>query len=244
MKISLIQNHPFTADLNANIADHLKYAKQCADLGVELLLFPELSLTGYEPTLAAELALEKDDLRLQRLQEFSDEHHVTLGVGLPLRSPEGICISLLFFRPGLPVIAHHKQYLHPDEEPYFSSGPNLPGIIVNGIQFGLAICYELSVDEQLQEQMQYNPAFYLTSVAKAPKGLATATTHLAQIARKYNIITGMANSVGAANGTQCMGNTAVWDSGGHILGLLNQTDAGMMVFNTVDRSCNAHYFNV
>ncbi|TDQ33011.1 carbon-nitrogen hydrolase family protein [Zeaxanthinibacter enoshimensis] len=241
MKISLVQNRPYTANLSANIKDHVEYAQKSVETGAELVVFPELSLTGYEPTLAAGLALEKDDSRLQPLQDFSDKHKITLGVGVPLLSKKGICISLLFFRPGLPVIVHHKQYLHPDEEAYFVSGPNLPGIRLDGLHVGLAICYELSVKEQLVEQLKHEPGIYLSSVAKAPRGLATATTQLAQIARKYNIITGMVNCVGPANGSICMGNTAIWDSGGSLLGLLNQQDTGILILDLENRYCESVY---
>ncbi len=56
-------------DLPANIARHLAFMRQAAERGVEFLLFPELSLTGYERSLAAGLAITPGDPVLAPLRE-------------------------------------------------------------------------------------------------------------------------------------------------------------------------------
>lgn len=42
--------------IDANLALHQQFMRRAQALGVGLLVFPELSLTGYEPTLADALA--------------------------------------------------------------------------------------------------------------------------------------------------------------------------------------------
>jgi predicted amidohydrolase len=64
--------------------------------GADVILFPELSLTGYEPQLAQELAMDPTDRRLDAFQLVSDRHQVTLGLGMPVRGVKGIYISLVF----------------------------------------------------------------------------------------------------------------------------------------------------
>ena len=47
LKIGLAQINPKLGDVESNLALHLAKIEEAADLGVELLVFPELSLTGY-----------------------------------------------------------------------------------------------------------------------------------------------------------------------------------------------------
>lgn len=43
-------------DISANLRLHMEFMQHAREQGVGLLLFPELSLTGYEPILAEALA--------------------------------------------------------------------------------------------------------------------------------------------------------------------------------------------
>jgi predicted amidohydrolase len=87
-----------------------------------VIIFPELSLTGYEPTLAKELAIHQDDKRLDDFQQISDLHGITIGLGAPTKGSKGICISMIFFQPHRERRLYSKKYLHADEYPYFVSG--------------------------------------------------------------------------------------------------------------------------
>jgi len=55
-------------DIAANTGRHLRFASQAADKGVRLIVFPELSLTGYELNHARGCALTPDSLRLDPLR--------------------------------------------------------------------------------------------------------------------------------------------------------------------------------
>ena len=53
--------------------------------GAQVVVFPELSLTGYELARAAELAFEPLDTRLEPLLALARRAQVTLVVGAPVR---------------------------------------------------------------------------------------------------------------------------------------------------------------
>lgn len=59
--------------------------QRAAELGASYLLFPELSLTGYEPDLAREMALLADDARLAPLAALAVKLQLPTTVGVPLR---------------------------------------------------------------------------------------------------------------------------------------------------------------
>lgn len=101
-------------DIENNLSGHLAFMQRAAELGASYLLFPELSLTGYEPDLARELALLPDDARLAPLVALAVKLRLTTTLGMPLRGPnDSVLIGALTFTAGGDVIAYAKQYLHP-----------------------------------------------------------------------------------------------------------------------------------
>lgn len=72
-------------DISANLTLHMDFMQHAHEHGVGLLVFPELSLTGYEPTLAEALAQDIDSPVLSPLRHLARETSITTVVGLPLR---------------------------------------------------------------------------------------------------------------------------------------------------------------
>src|SRR6476620_2963887 len=95
MKIAAIQTSPIIGDFAKNIEAHKKLIELSTDNGADLIFFPELSLTGYEPKLANELAISPDDDRLNDFQNISDAKEITIAVGVPIRAETGIMIGMI-----------------------------------------------------------------------------------------------------------------------------------------------------
>ena len=93
MRIALAQAHAVAGEIATNVAHHLELVKLATAHGARLIVFPELSLTGYEPALAGRLALDLRDIRddggqspLRDLQRASDESGASILVGSPTAS--------------------------------------------------------------------------------------------------------------------------------------------------------------
>src|SRR5256885_16415586 len=84
-KIAAAQVASIRGDIQANVATHAAAIAAAARHGVAVLVFPELSLTGYEPDLAAELAMTAEDGRLAPLLALAREHRIEAVVGAPLQ---------------------------------------------------------------------------------------------------------------------------------------------------------------
>lgn len=67
MKISIAQIEPVKGDIERNLARHLLFIEAALEKKADFIMFPELSLTGYEPELAEELATDAGDERLAPL---------------------------------------------------------------------------------------------------------------------------------------------------------------------------------
>jgi predicted amidohydrolase len=81
MKICIAQSKPIKGNISANIEAHKTFIKLALTLNAEAIFFPELSLTGYEPELARELATNQNDHRLDIFQEISDKNNIMIGLG-------------------------------------------------------------------------------------------------------------------------------------------------------------------
>ena len=230
MKLCVAQTRPVKGDIPANIKRHIALIELAR--GADVILFPELSLTGYEPTLAKELAIERDDSRLDDFQAISDSSAVTLGVGAPTSFTSGTHITMFLFQPHKPRLTYSKRHLHPDEEPFFVAGQQIMTLNVNRTVIAPAICYELSVREHSESAARSGASVYMASVAKTAKGLEAAIPTLADIARRYSMTVLMANSVGECDGCECAGETSVWNNKALLVGQLNGRDEGVLTIDT------------
>src|SRR6185436_17876670 len=102
-----------------------------------------LSITGYEPGLASELATAKDDKRFDVFQKISDSKNIIIGVGMPIGTNWGVQIGMIIFQPGKAREVYAKQHLHSDELPYFVNGEEQFYLNSDNHKIALAICYEL-----------------------------------------------------------------------------------------------------
>jgi predicted amidohydrolase len=235
MKLALAQTKPVTGNISANVIAHEQFIRASVAKGADAIFFSELSLTGYEPTLAGALAIVPTDARLKLFQELSSQHTITIAVGAPLKTQTGIIISVLIFQPGQSVLVYGKQYLHPDEEPWFVPGINLAPISINDCRVGLAICYELAVEEHFNTMMPAKPDVYIASVAKFSTGIEPSYKRLASIA-STGVYTLFVNSIGTADNGICAGGSAVWNKKSELLEKLDDVHEGLLIFDTATES--------
>lgn len=200
--------------IESNLELHLAVIERAAQLGASLVLFPELSLSGYAPSRAREWALHLDDRRLRALQQASDRHGLTLAAGAPVWHGAAVRIGMLIFQPARPLEAYAKQWLHADEQAFFAAGDALQLIDVGGWQLAPAICFESLQMPHAQAMAAAGGQLYLASVAKAAKGLPAAEQHYAVVAQRLAMPVLLANAVGPVEDFVCAGGSAVWNAEG------------------------------
>ncbi|MCW9706395.1 carbon-nitrogen hydrolase family protein [Fodinibius salsisoli] len=237
MNICIAQTRPEPGDIAQNIRNHESILGLAAAYQADYVFFPELSLTGYEPERAEQLATTKDDSRLDVFQSISNTQQLTIGLGLPIADPEGVSIGMVIFQAEKERQTYRKQHLHADEEPYFISDSvssdqleGLPGI-------ALAICYEISVPEHAQQAHASGAETYVASVAKVASGVGEANQVLPNTAQEYGMNVFMANCIGPCDGSTGAGQSAVWNAKGQKIGGLNDVDEGIILMNTETQDC-------
>jgi predicted amidohydrolase len=232
MKISVAQTKPFKGAVQKNIETHKKLITMAISHGVAVIIFPELSLTGYEPDLVNDLATNQDDKIFDDFQELSNNNNIIIGVGMPTKSSSGILISMIIFQANKPRQTYSKQHLHEDEFPYFVHGTTEVMLNVNDIKIAPAICYESMLDEHSEKAFKNGASIYITSVAKTANGIEKTAKHYPKIAQKYAMPILMSNCVGFCDNFESVGQSAIWNNQGNIIGSLDSTHEGILIFDT------------
>ncbi|MEB2778711.1 carbon-nitrogen hydrolase family protein [Algoriphagus sp. D3-2-R+10] len=230
MKICVAQTKSEKGNIKSNIENHLGWIELAVCEKSDLIIFPELSLTGYEPELAKELATDQNDSRFDKFQKISDSNKITIGIGLPTKLDSGIFISMVIFEPNRERKIYSKQKLHLDELPYFIQGNGQIILTIKSKKVAPAICYESLQSEHSEKANRLGAEIYLASVAKSQNGIEKAFTHYPKIAKKFSMPVLMSNSVGFCDNFLSVGQSAVWNNKGELLEKLESDKEGLLIF--------------
>lgn len=130
------------ADVMANVREHAQAIEQAH---ARVVVFPELSLTGYD--LGAPL-LAVDDRRLRPLVDACRVAGSVALVGAPIGDEDGREYIATLAVTGESVTAvYRKMWLHGAECDRFSTGEKPVVVTVDGWRLGLAICYDAAVPQ-------------------------------------------------------------------------------------------------
>lgn len=229
MKIAAVQLKPRAGEVAANTERHLMFIELAASQGAQLILFPELSLTGYEPKLAAALAMTPDAPSLDPLQACCDRLDVLIGVGAPLRVGAQVRIGMVWIRPKRSRLSYTKQLLHADELPYFSGGDDQLVLELGGRKLAPAICYESLQPGHAAWAAKLGAGVYLASVAKPAHAMVKAMRHYPVVASQHQMFVIMSNCVGPCDDFISVGGAAAWGPSGQALGQLDGESEGVLV---------------
>lgn len=147
VRIALAQCTPGLGAVERNIGMHLEWIGRARAGGARLVVFPELSLTGYYlKDLANDLAMPPDDARLRPIAEASRDIDVT--AGFVERTPDArIHIAQGYWSAGRLVHVHRKVYLPTygifDDGRYFGPGERFDVFQSAVGTAGVAICEDL-----------------------------------------------------------------------------------------------------
>ena len=145
--IALAQINPALGDLERNLALHEETAEEAIGRGAGLLVFPELSLTGYFlKDLVSSVALPITSPILGRLRDLS--RRIDLVVGLVEESPEHLFYNAaIYLSMGEIQHVHRKVYLPTygifDEQRYFAEGGRIRTFRASAGRSAILICEDM-----------------------------------------------------------------------------------------------------
>lgn len=135
-----------TGDPVANADEHITLIKQAGEQGVDLIVFPELSLTGYaiDDLLMQSALLDEVERQLTRLCDVTHDTRVTAVVGAPVRAADALYNGAVVIAGGRICGVTPKTYLPNYREYYekrwFASGAGRtamtqPNAIIDGTEY-------------------------------------------------------------------------------------------------------------
>jgi predicted amidohydrolase len=194
------------------------FAKHAAMRNVRLLVFPELSLSGYEPLLVSQCAMTADDARLDPLRRLASDAHMTIVAGAPVPSCDGgFHIGAFALSPDGSAFTYCKHHLHSSEESYFRPNSGESTLNIDGTVVALAICADTSHPEHAEAAALQGAGLYAAGVLFSPKGYAPDAVLMKQYASQHKMAVLMANYAAPSGGWTSAGKSAIWSSGGELL---------------------------
>lgn len=147
MKVGLAQISPVLGNVKKNLDLHLRTIEKARKKEVDLLVFPELSLTGYTlKDLVEEVAFkpEKDPL-FSKLKAASRD--LSLVVGFVEEKERGLFHNSAAFLSGGKILHIHRKVFAPtygmfEEMKFFALGRNFRPFLTPFGKAGMMICYD------------------------------------------------------------------------------------------------------
>ena len=206
--IAVCQPHIAALDVAANAVRHAAAVRASS---ARVVVFPELSLTGYEldaPTVAP------DDPRLAPLVEACRATDTVALAGAPVDGPY---IGMLAIDGDGARVAYRKQHPHTSEE-RFQAGPSPEVLEVDGWRLGLAICRDTGVAAHVAETAALGIDAYVAGVVDPPAGEIVAAERARRVNREFGVWVAVSSFAGPTGGgyAETAGRSGIWAPDGRV----------------------------
>ena len=251
MKIGLAQINPTVGDLNGNFKKILRAYRDLAARGAELVLTPELALTGYPPL---DLVFKSRFVPLnleyvERLHaEVGDAPLIVGALGYNPGSGRPFHNSAFVLQRGQPVRSVHKSLLPTydvfDEDRYFQPGESIAPLEINGRRIGITICEDIWTEKYLPRRLyESNPlrslveagAELIVNISASPFCVgkpALRCEMLSSLARQHGVPVVYCNAVGGNDQLVFDGNSLAFDGKGGLLAQLPAFEEALQMVDT------------
>ncbi len=182
-------------DVAANAPTHAATVRAA---GARVVVFPELSLTGYEldaPAIAVE------DPRLSPIVEACAETGSLALVGAPVAGTAGRShIAMLAVDGAGARVAFRKVWLGGDEPGRFSPGAGPAVLEVDGWRLGLAICKDTGVPQHASDTAALGIDAYVAGTCESADDAARQDERARRIATDHRVWVALASFAGPTGG--------------------------------------------
>ena len=203
MRIALDQCYPVQGGGAEALARLDAVARRAAEAGADLLITPEMALTGYNiGAEAVRAAADPDDGPMSAaLTKIARNHCISLVAGLPTADAAGRVhnTARLIDAEGRVVATYHKTHLYGSvDRAQFSAGPALsPVVEIAGWKVGLAICYDVEFPELVRALVLAGAEVLLVPTANMRPYDSVATRLVPARAEENEVFVAYANYCGS-----------------------------------------------
>jgi NAD+ synthase (glutamine-hydrolysing) len=203
IRVGIAQINSTVGDLTGNTKKIMEYIDQAKSLGVDLLTFPELAITGYPPE---DLLLKPQFIRQNKkslnniIEQCSD-----IAVVVGFADSDGDIYNAAAVLYDRKLVGVYRKFYLPnygvfDENRYFQAGQECPVFMIYGVDIGVTICEDMWCEAGPALIQTYAGAAVLINISASPyhagKGLlrermlATRAADSAAIVVHNNLVGG------------------------------------------------------
>ena len=234
MTVALAQICPDPGDLRANTEKMISYMESAAGCGAGLVVFPECSLTGYAPEMAAELAVTAGSCAedaacdlgaggasdcISEVEARAESLGTAVCFGYMEKAAEGCFITQELYHVSTRTV-YRKTHPGSRESRYFKAGNSFP-LAVSPVKTGIQLCWESHIPEISEAYRRQGAELLLFPYASGMSGekcrenwqvhLPARASDNGCFAAACNLLT--KNTAGLTRG----GGLAVWDPKGRLI---------------------------
>jgi omega-amidase len=223
MKIAAAQITCAPGEIGANLRKIRDFAARAKKSGAELIIFPEMSDTGYSMPIIQKHASTWTEGAVPRLEQLAEELSIAIICGVSEREGDVIFNSQVFIEAGGEMVgSYRKTHLVTapplDERPVFKPGDKFVSCSARDWTFGLTICYDLRFPEVARKLVVEQKATVLVNSSAWPFPRIQHLQVLAQArAMENQCYFILANRVGTDDGVTFCGGSAIIDPYGVVL---------------------------
>ena len=228
MRVAAGQAASVAGDLAANVATAARLTRRAADEGARLLVLPEAFLTGYDAAVFAGPLPQAAGLGatwLDPLRTASAEGGVVVVAGTALARGDHRRLTQVVVRPdGTTTAPYDKQFLDGIEKEHLTTGDHGASISVDGLDLGLAVCYDGCFPEHARAAATDGAVGYLVSAAWFPGGGHRRDLHAAGRALENGMYVVLSGLTGRCGSSEFIGGSAVYDPEGRPVARLGEEE--------------------
>lgn len=260
MKTVLSQINPIIADVNGNCDLIIKSIKKAKNMEADLIVFPEMCITGYPPMdLLENKKLISDNIdALDRIKSHVTGIAAVIGfVDFDSTVSPGLRNSAAFIQEGEVIYKQHKTLLPTydvfDEHRYFTPADKSDIIEFNGFKLGITICEDIWNDYDLTsnyiEDRQYvtdpvtvligKGADFIINISASPyvRGKMLVKRHrVINISKMHKVPTVYVNQVGGNDSLIFDGGSFAVNSEGKTTAAASLFSEDMVLFDTESKN--------
>ncbi|MEV4067240.1 carbon-nitrogen hydrolase family protein [Nonomuraea dietziae] len=214
LTIAVAQPPTMAFDVAANARTHAAVVRAA---GARVVVFPELSLTGYELDAPA---ITCEDPRLIPIVEACAETGSVALAGAPVRGRQGRpSIATLAVDATGVLVAYRKTCLGGQEPERFQPGEKPSVLEVDGWRLGLAICKDMGVPRQAAETAELGMDAYVAGVCELEGDLPIMEERARRVVADHRVWVAVASFAGPTGGgfARTAGRSGLWSPEGDVI---------------------------